>query len=135
LRRAEPRASPAKTLCFGIVSAASSPVPFDAAAFLRRIGDDRALAGAMAALFLELCPALLDAVRQAVHHRDAVALAQAAHALKGSVGNFGATTATDAAAQLETIGQRGDVAAASDVLRDLETALEQLSPALRELMP
>jgi HPt (histidine-containing phosphotransfer) domain-containing protein len=64
-----------------------------------------------------------------------VALAQAAHALKGSVGNFGATTATDAAAQLETIGQRGDVAAASDVLRDLETALEQLSPALRELMP
>lgn len=127
------RASTPQTLCFCVGSRVPDAMALDVTAFLQRIGDDRALAGAMAELFLDLYPAMLDAARVAVQQGDGAALAQAAHALKGSVGNFGAAAATDAAARLETIGQGGDVAAAAIALRELEEALERLAPILREM--
>lgn len=112
--------------------AAAAP-PFDYEAFLRTLRGDRALAGAMAALFLSECPRQLDAVRQAVAAGDAAALEQAAHLLRGSVGNFVASEATAAAARLEAFGRAGDLSHAAGALRALEAAIERLTPALREI--
>lgn len=86
----------------------------------------------MAELFLAECPRQLDAVRKAVAAADAKALEQAAHLLRGSVGNFVAAEATAAAARLEAFGRSGDVSLAAGALRTLEAALERLTPALRE---
>ncbi|MBA4070360.1 MAG: hypothetical protein C0497_00760 [Gemmatimonas sp.] len=107
--------------------------PLDLHAFLRTLRGDAALAAAMAALFLSEYPRQLDAVRQAVAAGDAQALEQTAHLLRGSVGNFVATEATAAAARLEAFGRSGDLSQAAAGVRTLETALERLTPALREI--
>ncbi|MFA6167565.1 MAG: Hpt domain-containing protein [Gemmatimonadaceae bacterium] len=106
--------------------------PLDTDAFLRTLRGDSALAAALAALFLSECPRQMDAVRQAVAAGDAKALEQAAHLLRGSVGNFVATEATAAAARLEAFGRTGDLSLAAGALRTLEAAIERLTPALRE---
>ena len=107
--------------------------PFDAATFVHRVGNDRALAAAMAALFLAECPRMLDDVRRAVTARDAGAVERAAHALKGSMSNFVANAAAQAAGHLEHLGRTGEVAAAPDALRALEAELDRLLPALGEM--
>lgn len=110
-----------------------SAPPFDQQAFLRTLRGDSALAAAMASLFLSECPRQLAGVRQAVAAGDAAALEQAAHLLRGSVGNFVASEATAAAGRLEAFGRTGDLSQAADALRVLEAAIERLTPALREI--
>lgn len=107
--------------------------PLNAEAFLRNLRGDTALAAAMAALFLRECPGQLDAVRRAVAAGEAEALEQAAHLLKGTVGNFMAAEATAAAARLEAFGRSRDLSQAAGALRALEAAIERLTPALQEL--
>lgn len=114
-------------------SASSASPPLDRQAFLRALHGDTALAAAMAALFLSECPHQMHAVRQAVAAGDAKALEQAAHLLRGSVGNFFATEATAAAARLEAFGRSGDLSLATGALHTLEAAIERLTPALREI--
>jgi HPt (histidine-containing phosphotransfer) domain-containing protein len=114
-------------------SASSESPPLDLQAFLRTLRGDATLAAAMAALFLSECPSLLDTVRQAVAAADAQAVEQAAHSLRGSVGNFMAIEATAAAARLEAFGRSGDLSQAASALRALEAAIERLTPALREI--
>jgi HPt (histidine-containing phosphotransfer) domain-containing protein len=107
--------------------------PLDVEAFLRNVRGDTALAAAMASLFLTECPGQLEAVRRAVASGDARALEEAAHLLKGTVGNFVASEATAAAARLEAYGRSGNVTMAPDALLALEAALERLTPALMEI--
>ncbi|MFA6169067.1 MAG: Hpt domain-containing protein [Gemmatimonadaceae bacterium] len=107
--------------------------PLDTEAFLRTLRGDSALAAALAALFLSECPRQMDAVRQAIAAGDAKALEQAAHLLRGSVGNFVATEATAAAARLEAFGRTGDLSLAAGAFRTLEAAIERLTPALQEI--
>jgi hypothetical protein len=57
----------------------------------------------------------------------------AAHALKGSVGTFGAQPAYDAALRLEEIGRDQTWADADAALAGLEAAVGALGPALAEL--
>ncbi len=87
----------------------------------------------MAAMFLGECPRQMDALRQAVAAGDAKAVEQAAHLLRGSVGNFAATEATASAARLEAFGRSGDLSLATGALRTLEAAIGRLTPALQEL--
>ena len=58
---------------------------------------------------------------------------RAAHALKGSVANFAAPAAYDAALRLEVMGRAGHLDQAPEGLRRLESALEALRPLLRNL--
>jgi len=88
----------------------------------------------MASLFIDECPRLLADVREALATQDAVALARAAHAMKGSVSNFLAPGATRAAAQLESLALADDLSPAIDALQQLEAELGRLLPALRELI-
>ena len=83
--------------------------------------------------FLEKCPQLLGAVRDAVARRDGPALEFSAHTLKGAVGNFFAKSAWDAAYRLETLGHDGDLDAAPQAVVTLESELERLRPALAAL--
>ena len=101
---------------------------------LTRVAGDAALASAMASLFIDECPRLLADVREAVAAQDAEALAQAAHALRGSVSNFEAPAATRIAGRLEQLGRAGDLQPSAEAVRELETELERLLPALREVV-
>ena len=106
---------------------------FDKASVLARIDGDTNLLKELAELFLENLPRLFMNVREAVTRGDARALECAAHALKGSVGNFAARPAVDAALRLEHIGHCGNLTVAESAFRALQEEIERLKPALADL--
>lgn len=105
----------------------------DRAIALTRVGGDSELLQEMAQLFLSECPSQMEAIRDAVKKRDAGAIERAAHSLKGSVGNFGATAAHNAAANLETIGRSGQLQSVEAALTSLESAIRALQPEMHNL--
>lgn len=106
----------------------------DAAAALARVGGDEDLLKEIAEIFLDEYPAALAEVRRAAESGDAGALERAAHALKGSISNFGATAAYDAALRLETMGRTGELDSTAEALGVLDAALVRLGPELRRLV-
>jgi CheY-like chemotaxis protein len=84
-------------------------------------------------LYLEICPQLIDGIRGAVERGDARALEWAAHKLKGTVANFAARAAYDAALRMEVMGRRGHLEQAAEALERLESALAELRPVLVNL--
>ncbi|MBE3134948.1 MAG: response regulator, partial [Acidobacteria bacterium] len=117
--------------------AASESVPsepaLDREAALARAGGDIELLRELAELFRDVGPALLAEIRQAIDCRDADKLRRAAHSLKGSVGNFDARRAFDAAASLEAIGAEKNLERAAELSAVLEVELTRLNEALGEL--
>ncbi|HWP85557.1 MAG TPA: response regulator, partial [Terriglobia bacterium] len=95
-------------------------------------GDER-LFLEVAAVFRQDCPAMLEAIREAIKANDAQQLERSAHLLKGSVGSFGAPGPFQDAQQLETMGRRGDLLRAPEVLLQLEEKLRSLLEALQEI--
>lgn len=101
---------------------------------LTMTGDDLPLLAELAALFLETTPQYLAQIRAAVDGREARDLERAAHALKGSVGNFGAQAAYEAAWLLEEIGRSGDLAQSAMALAALETELSYVAVDLEAII-
>jgi PAS domain S-box-containing protein len=99
-------------------------------ALLDRVGGDMELLGELVALFIDDCPRLLDEIREAVRLGDSETLARTAHTLKGSVGNFSAEDAFQAALRLEKIGRQGEMSLAQEALEKLE---KEIPCALNEL--
>jgi HPt (histidine-containing phosphotransfer) domain-containing protein len=115
----------------GSVSAGSEarPAAFDLAAALERMDGDVELMTELAGLFLSECPQRMAEIRQAITQRNASRLQQGAHALKGSVGNFGAQEAFEAAGRLERDGRDQDWGQAEADWTALEEAIGRLEPA------
>src|SRR5579863_8674618 len=90
---------------------------------LSRVGGDEQLLREIAVLFMEECPGAIAEIKQAVADADAAKLENAAHALKGSVANFGARDAVQAAFRLEQMGRANDMSEAEGVVRKLQIAL------------
>ncbi len=100
---------------------------------LERLGGDEELLREVARLFLDEYPALMVEIREAVTALDADGLQRAAHTLKGSVSNFGADAAYNAAFVLEMMGRTRDLAQVERGLAELDEALQYIHPALLEL--
>jgi HPt (histidine-containing phosphotransfer) domain-containing protein len=100
---------------------------------LSRVGGDVELLREIAALFLEECPRALLEIHQAVAGGDATKLENAAHSLKGSVANFGASAAVAAAFRLEQMGRAQQLLEAPEALRALEQALSVVCAELAAL--
>lgn len=80
-------------------------------------------------IFLEESPKLISKINHAIAGGDASALQRAAHTLKGSVGNFHATPAYDAAVNLERMGRDGNLTEAAVLFTAMKKALEDLTKA------
>src|SRR5207237_870500 len=107
--------------------------PVDEAKLLHRVGGDAELLAELIDLFLGECPKLLGEIRSALTAQDGNRLRRAAHALKGSAGNFDASAAYDAAARLEEVGRGERWADAGPTLAALEAAVGDLERALRAM--
>jgi two-component system sensor histidine kinase/response regulator len=116
-----------------IVESPADEVVFDKALALSRVGGDAELLKEIAELFLDDYPKSLIELRAAVQVGDARRVERSAHGLKGSVSNFGARPAVDAALQLETMGRAQKLIEVEQVLRTLELALAALRPELESL--
>jgi CheY-like chemotaxis protein len=111
-------------------TAAAAAAAFDRDAALERVDGDVELLKELAGLFLDECPQWMAEIREAITGREASKLQEAAHALKGSVGNFGAREAFEAARRLEGIGRDPDWAHAEEAWAALEAAIGRLGAAL-----
>ena len=100
---------------------------------LERVGGDNELLEEVAQLFLDSVPELLTEIREAVVSRNAKALERAAHTLKGSVSNFAAEAAFQAALRLEKMGRTGELAGVDQAFATLEAEMERLQPAIAAL--
>ncbi len=105
----------------------------DLAAALGRVGGDQALLAEIAEIFLEQCPEALSDIRSAVAAKDSTVLQHAAHSLKGSISNFGAQQAFDAALRLEMMGREQNLDGSAEALANLERSLSTLCPQLKKL--
>ena len=100
---------------------------------LRRLGWTRELLREIAAMFVSDAPGMMHDVAEAVDHGDAPLLHQAAHRLKGSVANFRAQAAVEAALRLERMGASGDLMGAREACRALEVEVMRLRERLGEM--
>jgi two-component system sensor histidine kinase/response regulator len=116
-----------------VVETDTSDAGFDRAVALSRVGGDAELLKEIAILFLDDYPKSLTELHEAVHAGDARRLERSAHGLKGSVSNFGARPAVDAAMQLEIMGRAQKMVEVEQVLHTLELALAALRPELESL--
>jgi two-component system, sensor histidine kinase and response regulator len=102
----------------------------DKSQILDRVGGDKDLLKEVVALFLDDCPKLIEQMREAIQESDPGGLQKAAHTLKGSVSNFGASLAVQAALDLETMGKTGDICGAAGALEVLEKGIDRIREEL-----
>jgi len=100
---------------------------------LSRVGGDKELLREIAVLFIQDCPCALAQIREAITRADAAKLENAAHALKGSVANFGAREAVEAAFRLEQMGRGNEMSEAEGMLCKLESSLSAVCAELAAL--
>jgi CheY-like chemotaxis protein len=108
---------------------------FDLATTLDRVEGNRELLQQMIDLFATQATKLLSEIRASVARKDGLALERAAHKLKGSVGNFGASEALAAAQRLECLGRSADFGPCPRACVELEREITRLERALAELTP
>jgi PAS domain S-box-containing protein len=105
----------------------------DESALLARFSGDRKLVLTLATAFCQDCPRMMGRIRKAIRARDAAALADAAHALKGSIGNFGASAAFEKAREVEKLAREGKLDGARALCITLEKHLDAFLPALQAI--
>jgi len=117
----------------GAAPAEPATALIDERALLERLNGDRQLLGELIGVFENDSPRMLEAVRQAVDAHDPAALQTAAHKLKGSVANFSARPAVDAALRLENIGRERRTENAAESLAVLEKEIARLRRGLKDM--
>jgi two-component system sensor histidine kinase/response regulator len=101
---------------------------------LERMEGDVDLLDEIVQLFIEDCPHLLTQMKDSIETGDGAGLRLAAHAMKGSLSNFGSLHAGALACELETMGKNGELTGAAPAFESLVTALEHLQPAMENLV-
>jgi two-component system sensor histidine kinase/response regulator len=99
-----------------------------------RLAGDMVLLRDLGDLFLEDYPNLIKRIENALQSQDSVALKKAAHTLKGSVANFSAQQAYEAAYNLEIIGKDSQLDKAAQAFDLLQIEVETFVTSLKELM-
>jgi len=98
---------------------------------LARVGGDAKLLRSMTKTFLRDSKRKLSEMKHALSRKNGIALAAAAHALKGSASIFGSDRATRCAQQLQEMGRKEKLAQALPVLKELEAEIALLREKLR----
>jgi two-component system, sensor histidine kinase and response regulator len=112
------------------VNGAATVPDWDPAVMLERLGGDEELARQLVELFVSECPRMMAVVRDSVANKDADQIRRAAHAFKGSVGNFTEDAPMTTAFELEQMGREGQIDGAPALLAKLETEVADFLVAL-----
>lgn len=102
----------------------------DASALLERFSGDRKLVRTLIRAFHGDCPRMISRIRKASTARNAVTLADAAHAFKGAVGNFGPSVAFETAREIEKLARQGKLDGTRELCQVLEECMAEFLPAL-----
>ncbi len=108
--------------------------PFRVEDVLYRLDGDEMLLKDIAGLFVESCPESLRQIQESLTQQDSKTLIAVVHTLKGSVGNFCAASALQAALDVEQAARDGDLRAAQKAWPILKRETERVAKALAELI-
>jgi HPt (histidine-containing phosphotransfer) domain-containing protein len=86
------------------------------------------------ALFLEDVPGRIERLRAAWQAGDAVAVQRAAHSLKGSAGNIGATQLHAVCASIDAQGRSGDLAPLPAMIASLDAEYANVQAEIKSLI-
>lgn len=100
-------------------------------ALLKIAGGDPAILDRIRDAFARQTPGLLSTIRDAVAANDPVALARDIHTLKGSLSHFSWSRGAEIARQIESAARSGDLARASALLPELESAVVDVGRTLQ----
>ena len=107
---------------------------FDLTSALKRVKGKEAFLKQLAHAFLQEMPPTMADVRAAVAADDAVRLESSSHRLKGAAITMSATPVAEAAARLEKIARRGEVAGFREAFHALERHAAELTAELEALI-
>ena len=112
----------------------SDKAVFDLSKALEVVDGDSELFKELVKLFLKNVPDNLAQIRHGLAKSDANVVERAAHSLKGSVSNFAATRAFEAAYRLEVLGREGRLGEGETALSKLDEELNLLKSAMNEVL-
>jgi two-component system, sensor histidine kinase and response regulator len=121
----------------GLAPAAAPPpvgVELDAEYILAHVDGDRGLLAEVVQIFHADLPRLIAEIRGSLDDGDAARLERSAHALKGSVGNFGASRAYETALAFERMGREGTLTGAAGRMAELEREAGHMDVALARMV-
>lgn len=104
---------------------------FDLQKALEVVDGDKELFKETANIFIEGLPENTANIRKAIAENNVQEVEHTAHSLKGSVGNFAATTSHEAAYRIERMGKEGRLEEAGAALSRLEEELAKLQAAIK----
>lgn len=110
-------------------------IDWSPAVMLERLGGDEELARQLVELFIAECPRMMAVIRDGVASGDPDQVRRAAHAFKGSVGNFTDDAPMTTAFELEQIGREGQIDRATVLLARLDVEVEAFLAALHRFEP
>jgi len=105
----------------------------DRSAILAQVDGDTELLAELVDLFLDTYPSLLGEIREGIREQVPSRVSEAAHSLKGALGNFWPTAGMDLVLTLELMGRDGNLSRAEEKLRELEIDMVRISSALSAL--
>jgi two-component system sensor histidine kinase/response regulator len=91
----------------------------DRSAILAQVDGDTELLTELVDLFLDTYPSLLGEIRQGIRDQVPSRVSEAAHSLKGALGNFWPAAGMDLVLTLELMGRDGNLSRADEKLREL----------------
>jgi len=109
-------------------------VGVDEAEITARIGGDPELLADISRLFVTHSPEMLGALRAAAAAGNGPGMASAAHALKGSIGNFTQGRPFELARALEKTAEAGELTAARAAIPELEREISKLCRVLDDIV-
>ena len=115
-------------------SCASTIVTFDKGEFVSRSMGDLDLSRYVATIFMENGPEYIESIRKALADKDADALRQSAHKLKGAAATMALPLLSEVAHLIEEIAETGDMERAAGLLPEVVKRFEQAQEALGELI-
>jgi HPt (histidine-containing phosphotransfer) domain-containing protein len=99
-----------------------------------RLDNDIELFRELAELFMEDSTSLMQKIQDSIDSSDHIQLRKSAHTIKGSVSNFSAQKAYDAAFNLESIGKNEELDRAESAFEELKGEIKNLKEAMKLLM-
>jgi len=95
-------------------------------------GEDEELVQELLHIFLSESPQMLEDIRKSWRAKDAVALRQTAHRLKGSLVSLAAHLAARCANALEQMGYEARFEGADEAMAELESKMSELHAELKQ---
>jgi two-component system, sensor histidine kinase and response regulator len=110
-----------------------APRTIDSAVLLQGIDGDSKLLCKLIDIFAAELPKLMSRIRRSIAKQDARGLRDAAHALKGAVGNFDHDAPFEAVRKLEEMGRENQLSDAHPMFQRVKNEMAHLTRSLRHL--